>query len=174
MKTVENKTQSKKKTKEIKEEIKKLVNLQKKEKDTLRSSHNDLSSEVFTSNSGQSFELKGISRASHLMFRCKRRANKITQLHIEYNKIRGKNFDMYLGKQPFISKEEYDSFCKLYSKINEKCEKLAYQKHGKGYVSNINIKFDNMIEFTWIIPVGCGCCPDDEYYLLFSDENFIR
>lgn len=76
---------------ETKAEIKQMAEIQKKEKAILRTPHAEIN------NRAQKDER--LPYASSLQWRTHERAGKITALLIEYNKARGKDFSMYLGKQ---------------------------------------------------------------------------
>jgi hypothetical protein len=73
---------------DLKSQIKELASIQKEEKSLLRTPHYKLKSK----GSG----LGGTAMAGRLMYRCLRRADEITVLHIEYNKLRGKPYNMHL------------------------------------------------------------------------------
>ena len=73
-----------------KAEIKDLAEIQKKEKAILRTPHCDI----------RIVEKDGrVIYAGTLQWRTLERARKITERLVEYNKARGKDFSMYLGKQ---------------------------------------------------------------------------
>jgi hypothetical protein len=80
---------------ETKEKIKGLVMLQKKEKSILRKPHINA---IYKSDRDSRWDEKGIAAASTLMSRTRLRAKEITDLLIEYNKMRGKPYDMYVRK----------------------------------------------------------------------------
>jgi len=70
---------------EVKKEIKRLAEIQKKQKGWLRTPHH-LIKEKFGEYS------------SVLQFETFKRAGKLTRLHIEYNQLRGKPWDMHMCK----------------------------------------------------------------------------
>jgi len=74
----------------MKAEIKQLAEIQKKEKAILRTPHLNIRVP-----DGQG----GFYGAWHFQWETHKRARQITERLIEYNKTRGKDFSMYLGKQ---------------------------------------------------------------------------
>jgi len=80
---------------EIKKQIKELARIQKEEKSLLRTPHNKISAVEITMRSGYKHTLGGIERAGNLMSNTLNRACQITNLHIRYNDMRGKPYDMH-------------------------------------------------------------------------------
>ena len=83
-----------------KEEIKELAKIQKEERGLLRQNHSELPERSFTwSNNGYTVKRSGIQCAGCLMSCALDRRNQLTKLHIEYNKMRGKPYDMHEYKE---------------------------------------------------------------------------
>ena len=86
--TEEEKATFRKECAELKGQIKELAETQREDKSLLRTPHHKLPQK---DGSGWS----STDRAGDLMYGCWCRANKITSLHIQYNKLRGKPTDMH-------------------------------------------------------------------------------
>jgi len=83
----------------MKEQIKELVEEQKKDKALLHMPHYDIPEVKVVTKSGYEFVTSGKDRAGRLMWATECRAAEITKLHIKYNKVRGKPYDMYEYKK---------------------------------------------------------------------------
>ena len=79
--------------------IKEMVKEQIEEKKLLRMNHHKIPNTKITTRSGYIFECGGSDRAGHLMMSVLDRREKITNAHIKYNKMRGKPYDMYIGRK---------------------------------------------------------------------------
>jgi len=88
-----------KEIRETKKQLKELAQKQKEDKTLLRMPHYDIPTIEITTRSGYKFECGGKNRAGHLMNDIMDRANQITRLHIKYNQLRGKPYDMHEYKK---------------------------------------------------------------------------
>jgi hypothetical protein len=84
---------------DVKNTLKELAAEQKKEKSLLRMPHYEIPEVEITTNSGYKFKRGGIDRAGSLQYSTMLRAEKITSLHITYNKMRGKPTNMHEYKK---------------------------------------------------------------------------
>jgi len=79
----------------IKGQIKELAAAQKADKTLLRGPHAILPLQEYTLSNGYKVSRRGRDRASYLMGECYARARDISRLHIVYNKLRGKPWEMH-------------------------------------------------------------------------------
>jgi hypothetical protein len=97
--TEEEKTEFRKSCACLKEQIKELAKTQAKEKTLLRSPHHLLPKREVELWNGSKILKRGTELASDLMFACLGRSRRITDLHVQYNKLRGKPYDMHEYKK---------------------------------------------------------------------------
>jgi hypothetical protein len=93
--TEEEKTEFRKNCICLKEQIKELAEIQKKEKALLRSPHHLLPSTEVELWNGSKIAKRGSDLAGDLMYACLGRSRRINDLHVQYNKLRGKPYDMH-------------------------------------------------------------------------------
>jgi len=80
---------------ETKKKIKELAKTQKEEKALLHMPHNKIPTIKMKLNNGYEITEGGLGRAGRLMNNTRDRAQTITTLHIQYNSLRGKPYDMH-------------------------------------------------------------------------------
>ena len=96
---VERSEETREEIRNAKKKLKELAATQKEEKNLLHMPHYEIPAIPIKLYSGSTFQCGGINRAGRLMDRTRNRAYEITQLHIKYNKMRGKPYDMYEYKE---------------------------------------------------------------------------